>query len=461
MTTPGNIAQVPFGQTYIQAWPGNRSTNGGNVLFWNQDLNNIVYVGYRNTVSIGGLDSIPIPPNGMLTLGADRSVYAIAAVGTLPLVVIPGGGSFFRGLTQAQGQLVLPAIQSPNFVTGVSGWIIRKDGSVEFNNGVFRGTITAGSFIGTDFEITPLGVFFYSGVPAFGNLIISIAPPGVTQDRFGNPVTPNGMSVYGTAGNGAFLGLSPGGSGIAAFPSGAANELVAAALVTALEGAGVNQFIATAVEGPRISLAAHGDWVGIQFNSPNAGGTSFANGSLFYIDNAQTTHAVATWDNTGFNIKAGAYQPTDGNSYTPGLLSLIVPANVPVASTGTVNLGPTCGVQSGITYRIHAKFMATQGATASIQFMGFGGFTTGGGPTQLSVAYIQEGSAQSFSTLAHQSVIGFIASPAYVAGRSFLLEIDGEFTPSANGTLSLVASCTTAADPFTVIGGSFADIWQV
>jgi hypothetical protein len=304
MSAQGDIAQVPFGATYVQAWPG--GPNGsGNVLFWNQDLLNTVYVSFRNTVSIGGLAAIPIPPNGMLTLGSDRSVYAIAAVGTLPLVVIPGGSSFFRGLTQGQGNLVLPSIQSPNFVTGVSGWIVRKDGSVEFNNGVFRGTVTAGSFIGTDFEITPLGAFFYSGTPALGNLIISIAPPGVTADRFGNVVKPNGIKVYGASNNGVFMGLSPANSTEVLFTSGNVNELVGAALASALSGAGATAFIAAAVEGPQITLAGHSDWVGVQFNSPNLGGTSTANGELFYIDNAGGFHQTAHWDSTGFNIDQG------------------------------------------------------------------------------------------------------------------------------------------------------------
>jgi hypothetical protein len=42
--------------------------------------------------------------------------------------------------------LRLPAMQSPNYVTEVSGWFIGQDGSVEFNNAVFRGTVTATEF---------------------------------------------------------------------------------------------------------------------------------------------------------------------------------------------------------------------------------------------------------------------------------------------------------------------------
>lgn len=37
--------------------------------------------------------------------------------------------------------LIRSAIQSPNYVAGVSGWTINQDGSVEFNNATFRGTV--------------------------------------------------------------------------------------------------------------------------------------------------------------------------------------------------------------------------------------------------------------------------------------------------------------------------------
>lgn len=48
---------------------------------------------------------------------------------------------------QLVGGVVLrrPAIQSPNFVTGVSGWSINIDGSAEFNNGTVRGTLVVGT----------------------------------------------------------------------------------------------------------------------------------------------------------------------------------------------------------------------------------------------------------------------------------------------------------------------------
>jgi hypothetical protein len=49
--------------------------------------------------------------------------------------------------------LRIPAIQSPNYVPGVSGWIIRQDGSAEFTAGTFRGSIEVGSLTGQHFIV--------------------------------------------------------------------------------------------------------------------------------------------------------------------------------------------------------------------------------------------------------------------------------------------------------------------
>jgi len=73
-----------------------------------------------------------------------------------------------------------PAIQSPNYSAGSAGWTVNSDGSAEFNNLTVRGT-----FAGTDFTINASGAFFYSGTPAAGNLVQSIAIADGT-DGFGN-----------------------------------------------------------------------------------------------------------------------------------------------------------------------------------------------------------------------------------------------------------------------------------
>src|SRR5262245_32722686 len=117
--------QLPGSGQVANAWNGVPGS-GDSILFANTDIDDTWYLGFRNTITIGGSNTIPVPPNGTVTLTSNRTVYAIAVKGANPLVVIPGGGAYFQGLTQGQGQLVLPAIKSPNFITGVSGWTINK-----------------------------------------------------------------------------------------------------------------------------------------------------------------------------------------------------------------------------------------------------------------------------------------------------------------------------------------------
>lgn len=60
-------------------------------------------------------------------------------------------------------KLVRAAIQSPNFVAGVSGWIIRRDGSAEFNNVVVRGSDTEPAII-VGPEGAPQVIIYNNGV---------------------------------------------------------------------------------------------------------------------------------------------------------------------------------------------------------------------------------------------------------------------------------------------------------
>lgn len=84
--------------------------------------------------------------------------------------------------------LVRESIQSQNFLSGLLGWIIEANGNAEFNNLTIRGT-----FNGTNFVINSNGAFFYSGIPATGNLIVSIAATS-GNDAFGNTY-PAGLGI--------------------------------------------------------------------------------------------------------------------------------------------------------------------------------------------------------------------------------------------------------------------------
>jgi hypothetical protein len=106
--------------------------------------------------------------------------------------------------------LRVPAIQSPNFVTGVSGWAIFANGTAEFNSLDIN---PGGVFTGTDYIINENGAFFYNGAPALNTLVLSIVPGtallhnpptviGFAQDAYGNWYFP-GCTVYSPAPGGA------------------------------------------------------------------------------------------------------------------------------------------------------------------------------------------------------------------------------------------------------------------
>jgi hypothetical protein len=73
------------------------------------------------------------------------------------------------------GSLQYPQIKSPDFVAGVSGWKISKDGSAEFNDITIRGG-----------EVIDGTGLYYSPSPGTGNLVAAITGTGGT-DQYGNP----------------------------------------------------------------------------------------------------------------------------------------------------------------------------------------------------------------------------------------------------------------------------------
>lgn len=128
-------------------------------------------------------------------------------------------GGFSNPIIGGSGALVYPSIHSPDYVPGVSGWTINKDGTSEFLDVDVRG-----SFTGSEFIINDAGAFFYSGVPAAGNLIASIAS-GTGSDPFGNSYQP-GINVYGTGGAVATLDTNSGNPALHLLPPSMAHVLV-------------------------------------------------------------------------------------------------------------------------------------------------------------------------------------------------------------------------------------------
>lgn len=177
---------VPNGNASI-VW-SSRDTSVTSLLFINQDLNNTVWLGSQSTITPGSPNTIPLAPNGTFS-GSASSVWYVtgSAAGIQPLVVVPNGQAYFLGLTQGLGKLAIPQIQSPDYVPGVSGWAVFKDGSAEFNNVTIRGS-----------EVIDGSALYYNPSPGAGDLIASV-DKGVSgnpyTDPYGNLVLP-GLTSY-------------------------------------------------------------------------------------------------------------------------------------------------------------------------------------------------------------------------------------------------------------------------
>ena len=87
--------------------------------------------------------------------------------------------------------LRIPAIRSPNYVANVSGWTINQDGSAQFNNATFIGSITITN--GNELLI------YNTAAPAAGSIVMALSP-SAGSDTAGNTWGPGFTLFDGTTG---------------------------------------------------------------------------------------------------------------------------------------------------------------------------------------------------------------------------------------------------------------------
>lgn len=241
--------------------------------------------------------------------------------------------------------LRIPAIQSPDYVTGVSGWAVFQDGHAEFNDITVRGTVVIGN--GTTntiiFDDTRVAMFVYD---QNGHLVMSLAPTAGT-DSFGNAYKSGFTSYFGSN----ILQSGQLDAGIARFTNGNSANIGGTVQETQGNGPASNQ--------PGLELnsghnASHG--VRLQLNGDNATQTatpfitSFPDGFTTDIDwvhtgtvkygdpstlAAETWHALpfaANWANQGGAFGNGAYKRMpDGTVRFSGAIAWTAAAsNAPV-----------------------------------------------------------------------------------------------------------------------------------
>lgn len=88
--------------------------------------------------------------------GADNGATAYATFTGHNINFADIGASTITGedpIAAGDGSLIFPAIKSPNYVAGVSGWKISRDGDIEMNDGTFRGELLVTDVDGTYVKI--------------------------------------------------------------------------------------------------------------------------------------------------------------------------------------------------------------------------------------------------------------------------------------------------------------------
>lgn len=419
---------VPNGNAAI-AWNGRVAPGINSLLFMNPDLNNTVYLGNDPSITANTGARIPIAPNGTFSADPASSWYVVgAAAGIEPLVIVPNGQAYFLGLTQGLGNLAIPSIQSPNFVEGLTGWQVDKNGNAEFNNLTIRGT-----FYGLDFVINSAGAFFYNGTPALGNLKISIASASGV-DSEGNVYKDN-ITCYDTTGGGGFAQLAANdATGIPYLvlsPTGNPAHMSAPPQITSGLGNGglVNEYEFLQL------ISGYGV-------SPGTAGEARIN--LYSRSNDQTLASSIQLAADQASVLLG-----DGNTYNFGKQFKAGSSSIPVTSATLLPINPinfNVGVGS---YYYKARLVCQSDQAAGSAKFGYGGTAT-----------VTQAWGKEQIWLAQTPAVGYVTGtlPAsYVTGtftgvnENFIVDIDLDINFSAAGTFEITTAIVTAGDTFHIL----------
>lgn len=262
---------------------------------------------------------------------------------------------FSNPVLGGQGALVRKRAKSPDYQTGVAGWSINQDGSAEFNNLNIRGT-----FFGVNYVINSAGIFLYSGTPAAGNLMISLAPASGT-DGFGNAYAA-GLAVYDALEN----------------------------LVTSISTNGL--IIQNGTADGQFQIFRQGLSLTFAQQISHLAGLIHT-----YLDLTGTSHTYAGLGAGGFTINAGnvtGVHPGTGNTGTPAVAETW---QTPTGLGSNWSLGDTSGTLRGLQYR-----MQPDGSVWLYGAVHCGAVPPGATIFTLPAGYFDSGTAQRISLATQQ-----------------------------------------------------------
>jgi hypothetical protein len=241
----------------------------------------------------------------------------------------------------AGNTMVVEAIESQNYVEGVSGFSIQADGDVEFNDGVFRGELTANSISATSIgNSTITGSDIQGGTQEDPNITFTSAGGGTlltyanvttsaTFTTSGAYVVPAGVTtvkVQAWGGGGGGQSGSGGGGGGGEYAAENALAVTAGESLTVTIGAGgaggpsgaggpgSDGGTTTVKRSGTTLVSAHGGKGSINFGN-NAGGTGSTNSVHFNGGSAQIGTAGVKLGGGGGGSSAGT--GSTGNTGKP------------------------------------------------------------------------------------------------------------------------------------------------
>lgn len=285
-------------------------------------------------------------------------------------------------------------------------------------------TINSATLVGGLVEATGVGYLGYNGTPASGNLIFS-ATNGAGTDSFGNAYL-NGVTTYGNPVGGTFIALNMAATtnsafGLAFYSATSTGGPWTLDTWLRRSGSAANQ-----VEfGPVVEIL---DFATLP-STPTAGSKLLSqNGNLIFVSE-------------------------DSNVYATGQLYLFATGTQNVTSTSPTQYGQcTCPVNAG-TYRISGTLIGTMGGTSAAAKCGFTGPAISAG--RVNMISLETG-ALNYGVSSSTTMSGSSLSTGTISnGATFISEIDGWFTFSANGTLVFNVAEGTATDTWTAVDAFF------
>lgn len=308
----------------------------------------------------------------------------------------------FRDPVVSGTTLVRNAIASPNFVAGVSGWIIRRDGSAEFNNAVFRGNIVIGPNPGNHIASNIGGPG--SGIAAFGFYTgdaIEVNPGYVyaSNDNFGEPI----LNVQAqSTGNGALNMLlkSPtiGAAHIGAIRIGTAGTVLTPGpdgvnIVTQLDADVVMRLLNT-------NSVSTGDSA-LRIGLSTAQNLQFSNSEIQSFNNGSV--AALNLQPFGGNVAVGAGQVQIASQLTAWATAALLLGS----PTGTGLIAHAFGLDAGsngvLNQPLYLNNNSSKGIASSPMRQGFMGFDTTGRTTTSTTYAAVNGTTDAFTVTAPPS----------------------------------------------------------